>query len=152
MRQMPDAKKQDDNTIIMVQPIINLEFGYCITQNILSMYMYLYIEHSVVKTVCWIHAKASKPLIRKTKAYIIIIGLLVLSGIHNLWSSAGLILMQPIGIGTFRWSAILHIMTVFGTVQLEFGLSVGRYLCIGNGLSVISDICLGYMLSRHFHL
>ena len=77
MRQMPDAKKHDDNTIIMVQPIINLEFGYCITQNILSMYMDLYIEHSVVKTVCCIHAKANKLLIRKTKAsevYIIIIG------------------------------------------------------------------------------
>ena len=37
-RQMPDAKKHSDNTIIMVQPIIqvqNFEFRHRITQNIL---------------------------------------------------------------------------------------------------------------------
>ena len=40
--QMPDAKKHSDNTVIMVQPIVraqNLDFGHCITQNILyNMY------------------------------------------------------------------------------------------------------------------
>ena len=38
LRQMPDAKKHSDNTIIMVQPIIqvqNFEFRHRITQNIL---------------------------------------------------------------------------------------------------------------------
>ena len=38
---MPDVKKHSDNTIIMVQPIIralNLEFGYCISQNIVYIW------------------------------------------------------------------------------------------------------------------
>ena len=47
VRQMQDAKKHSDNTIIMVQPIIqvkNFEFRHCITQNILYIRL-VWMDH-----------------------------------------------------------------------------------------------------------
>ena len=47
VRLMPDVKKHSDNTMVMVQPIIralNLEFGYCISQNIVYIWPFDWMQ------------------------------------------------------------------------------------------------------------